>query len=233
MTLNSKLNISVSIALIFGLLLSCINEQHTRFDHTSVDTVSNPKSPFHLDNGYKGEDRHIWQRPELVIGLMGDVQGKTIVDIGAGSGYFAFKFLRSFSSVIAVDIDQRMVDLMNEEKSIYPEALQKRFEARLAKPDDPMVEPGEADIIFIANTTAYFKNRVAYFRNLKAAINPTGGLLMIIDFKIKHTPIGPSSEYRLPLRAIEDSLIEAGYEITTSDDTSLDYQYIVIARPIR
>jgi hypothetical protein len=54
---------------------------------------------------------------------------------------------------------------------------------------------------------------------------------MIIDYKITRLPINaPPKALRLYLDKLEDMLIGAGFELIGSDDTSLDYQYIVQAK---
>lgn len=208
--------------LLGVLLVSCLNERPTRFDHTTPEIE--PKE----DSNYQGEDRHIWQRPDYVISRFGDLTGKTVADLGAGSGYFSYRFLKRGAEVIAIDIDSKMINFMREEISFYPDTLQERFEARLATPNDPMLKSEEIDYLFVSNTYPYIQNRVSYFTDLKEAFK-TGGKLIIVDFKKKHTPIGPPQQDRLPLGIVEEELIKAGYAIEKSDDTSLSFQYIIIA----
>ena len=52
---------------------------------------------------------------------------------------------------------------------------------------------------------------------------------MIVDFKKKITSIGPDLEQRLAQGEVEKELLNAGYQILLSDDTTLKYQYIIIA----
>ena len=56
--------------------------------------------------------RIVWQKPEEVVRLLGDISDKTIADIGAGSGYFTFRFALKAKKVIAIDIDPTMIKLM-------------------------------------------------------------------------------------------------------------------------
>ena len=175
------------------------------------------------------QDRTIWQKPYTIIEMLGDISNKTIADIGAGSGYFSFRFIFKAKKVIAIDIEKQLIDMMNNEKSYYAKEIQDKFEARLATPTDSKLNDQEADIVFISNTYTYIDNRVAYLKSLYPKIS-SKGKIMIIDFKKKLTPIGPDQKDRLAQIEVEQELLNAGYQIESSDDTSLDYQYIIIAR---
>ena len=179
---------------------------------------------------YDNTNRVVWQKPEVVIDLLGNLEGKTIADIGAGTGFFALRLAPKAKKVIAIDIDPRFTSYLDSLKAFeLPEDVQERLETRLALPDDPKLAQGEADIVMIVNTFMYIKDQVAYLENLKRGISD-GGLLLIIDFKKKRTPLGPPSQIRVPLFEVEDKLIKAGYREVMTNDTALDYQYIVTAR---
>jgi ubiquinone/menaquinone biosynthesis C-methylase UbiE len=211
-----------STFVVIGLL-GCLNEQPTRFDHTKIEPAEEEKPLRTVQN------RHIWQRPDFVLDRLGDINDKTIADIGAGSGYFAFRFLKAGARVIAVDIDANMIELMESEVRLLPDSLANRFDARMTTPKSPGLEQEEADIVFIANTYTYLVDRASYLEDLLPCIRP-GGELMIIDFKKKQTEIGPPMENRLALGQVEEELTQAGFEIIESDDTSLAFQYIIRAK---
>jgi SAM-dependent methyltransferase len=172
----------------------------------------------------------IWQKPDLIINLLGDLQNKTVADIGAGTGFFAFRLVSKAKKVIAIDIDKRFVDYMDSLKILeLPENLQAKLEPRLAEPNDPHLKPGEADVILIVNTFMYIRNRAEYLKNLQKGM-AANGKLIIIDFKKKRTPIGPPNEMRLPIHEVEEALYTAGFRNIETNDTALDYQYFVIAQ---
>ncbi|MBK9108354.1 MAG: class I SAM-dependent methyltransferase [Saprospiraceae bacterium] len=174
-------------------------------------------------------DRTVWQKPYDVIHKLGSLEGKVIADIGAGSGYFSFRFIHEAEKVIAIDIDPDLIQMMDQEKIYYKKEIQDRFEARLAEKDDPKLKDGEVDIIFIANTYTYIQNRKNYLKALLPKFKP-GGQLMIVDFKKKLTPIGPAQNCRMAQSDIEQELLDAGYSILDSDDLMLEYQYIIVAK---
>jgi len=178
---------------------------------------------------YESKDRVIWQKPDLVISLLNGLEGKTVADIGAGTGYFAFRLVPKAKKVIAVDIDPRFIDFMDSIKVRLPEAYQRRFETRLAKPNNPMLAPEEVDAVIVVNTYGYLRQRVPYLKILLAGMKPQATLL-VIDFKKNSLPIGPSNEFKVALIDVMRELEAAGFQITQVDQESLDYQYIVIAQ---
>lgn len=175
------------------------------------------------------QDRSLWQRPYEIMEMLGPLEDQVVADIGAGSGYFAFRFIHKARKVIAVDIEQELIDLMNAEKMYYMPEIQARFEARLATESDPQLQDQEVDVVFMSNTYGYLKNRIFYLKNLKNKLR-AGGRIMIVDFKKKLTPFGPPMEQRMAQGDVESELIAAGYRILISDDEKLKYQYVIVAQ---
>lgn len=173
--------------------------------------------------------RLVWQKPEDVIALLGDLSGKTVADIGAGSGFFTIRFALKAKKVIAIDIDSIMLKYIKTIQQRLPIDIQEKIETRLALPDDPLLSAEEADIVVIINTIAYIDHRNDYLKTVFNGIKP-GGEIMILDFKMKQLAIeAPPLENRVPLNQIELDLTGAGYVNIRSDDRTLDYQYIVFA----
>jgi ubiquinone/menaquinone biosynthesis C-methylase UbiE len=219
----------IGLALLIGLW-GCF-EHKSRFDDSDSIDFNGFDSLYgdtNMSATYKGEDRFHWQRPDIVIELMGDISDKTVVDLGAGSGYFAFRLVKKAQKVIAIDIDTNMIALLEEEKGYYPTEIQQRIETRLAEPNDPKLRSQEADIVLIVNTYTFINDRVAYFQKLRDKLKP-GGMVIIVDFKKRNLPIGPSKEHKVPILLVEDELQAAGFKSIESDDLTLAYQYIIKA----
>ena len=177
---------------------------------------------------YELDSRVIWQRPELVMNVLGPLDETTIADIGAGTGYFAFRLAAAGADVIAIDIDPRAIAFMQSEKERYSEEVQQRFTTRLANPTDANLANGEVDVILMVNTYIYIDDRINYFKKLREGLQ-SNGQLVIIDFKKKKTTIGPDIEDRISLKDVQRELRSAGYVILDVDETTLEYQYMVRA----
>lgn len=177
-------------------------------------------------------NRSLWQNPIKVIQQMGDLEGKTVADIGAGPyGFFTLNIAAksNVGKVLALDIDPEALAYIEKSKSLLPKEMGDKIETRKVAPDDPNLKEGEADIILVVNTAPYFKDRVDYFKKAKKGL-PPDGKIVVIDFKKRYTEgAGPPIDSRVPLGEIEQDLRAAGYSNIEADDRSLEYQYIIIA----
>lgn len=194
----------------------------------STGTNGKPKSEG-LTEDYTHTDRVIWQKPDMVLNLLGGLEGKAVADIGAGTGFFTLRMAQKARKVIAIDIDQRFVNYLDSIKMLeLPEKLQSRIETRLGKPDNPQLKTGEVNVVVIVNTFMYIRDQVGYLKILREALTP-GGKILIVDFKKKRTPVGPPNDIRVPIHVVEEALYSAGYKNVIANDTALDYQYILVA----
>ncbi|HFA48574.1 MAG TPA: class I SAM-dependent methyltransferase [Bacteroidetes bacterium] len=230
------------LLLFFFLLTGCHSEPPTGSatskpvpltDTSNQQTAADEEKAASLEKllkQYNPPGRDAWQKPEKVIGKMGDLSDKVVADLGAGSGEFSFRLAQEAKKVIALEIDERFIQLMDSLKLIQlkPE-FQHRLETRKVTPTDSKLKPGEADIILIVNTYIYIKDRINYLKHL-LEVMPEGGQIIIVDFKKKRIPIKfPRQETRLELYKVENELYRAGFKNIVSDDSSLNYQYIVSA----
>lgn len=200
-------------------------------NHTDIpkDTNNTLESKEGVTEVYENTNRVIWQKPEMIINLMGKLEDKVVADIGAGRGYFTFPLAEKAKKVIAIDIDRRFINYLDSAK-VYelPDEYQHKMETRLGLENDPRLKPGEVDMVLIVNTFMYIPNKLEYLKLLKNCLSEKGQLI-IVDFKKKRTPLGPPSDIRLPLFEVEEMLYEAGYSKINANDTALDYQYIMVA----
>jgi SAM-dependent methyltransferase len=196
---------------------------------TDTTEVKDSENTAGITEDYNDTQRLIWQKPEVVIDLLGDLENQTVADIGAGTGFFSLRLAQKAKKVIAIDIDPRFIEYLDSAKVWeLPEMYQDRLEARLARPKDPKLKANEADVAIIVNTYIYIPDRVNYVKNLMKGLSDNGKLL-IVDFKKKRTPVGPPRSVRIPLYKVEEELYKAGYSSVKTFDTMLDYQYVLIA----
>lgn len=228
-----KMN-QLQLLIFIGLISTSIgcwdsSQQLNNIDHASLfpneflDSLTTYRS--------ESEDRFAWQKPDLVISKLGELNGKVIADIGAGTGYFTFRLYRNAKKVIATEIDTNLIDLIEVLKSDLDLEEQKKIETRLDYKNRPNLGEEEVDIAMIINTVGYLEDKALYLSEIRKSLTEKGELV-IVDFNMKDIPesIAPPVEYRVSLLQLEHLLEEVGYTSVVVDYRSLEYQYIVKAR---
>src|SRR5688572_15705163 len=144
--------------------------------------------------------RDAWQQPEAVLDLMKIAPASTVVDLGAGTGYFVPGLSRRVGAqgkVLALDVEPKMVEFL--ERRLHDNKLG-NVEARLVQPNDPGLSPGSVSRILIVNTWHHIGERLIYAKKLAAALDPQGEV-WIVDFTLE-ADRGPPPEYRIPAEQV-------------------------------
>lgn len=179
---------------------------------------------------FEVDGREIWQKPEEVIDLLGDIKGKTVLDLGAGTGYFSIRLARHGAKVIAADVDSRFLDYIKQR--VPAEGTDGGVvETRQVPYDDPGLAPAEVDAVLMVDVYHHIEHRSTYFTKLRKGMKP-GSPLVIVDFH-PHKPSkeGPPVLMRVAPKQVESELRKAGFtEFRWQDENWLTYQYAVIAR---
>ena len=221
----------LAIALIALNARQQNRERPGGYQSTDSQTTHNHETTNGIDDlrqDWESRDRLVWQKPDMVIKRLGDLSLKTVADLGAGTGFFAFRLVPIAKKTIALDIDPRFITFMDSAKKEMNAELRSRFEARLVEFDDAKLKKGEVDAVIIVNTYMYISDRVAYMQKLRQGISK-GGMVLIVDYKEKNIPVGPPTNSKVSVSTVEKELKQAGFKNIKSDDTSLDYQYIITA----
>ena len=196
-----------------------------------VDTAAtNVREPFDLQvRKYEDPKRQTWQDPKFVIEALGNLNDLVIADLGSGTGYFTFQMAVPAQKVIAVDIEQRFLNYIEDRKSeMYDRFLAEKIETRLTTPNSPSLKENEVDVVLIVNTIAYIKERDQYLQVLKKGMN-NNGRVVIVDYKDGNMPVGPNEDSKVSVAKISNELKEAGFIIDKVDNQSLQYQYLIKA----
>ena len=115
-----------------------------------------------------------------VMDILGITPGKTVADIGAGSGWFTMRAARRVGEgggVYAVDINPESIRYVDERAK--KEKLH-NVKTILSKADDPLLPAGAVDAVLLLKTYHEVAEPVALMRNLRVALRP-GAKVGIID----------------------------------------------------
>jgi len=220
------------LLLLFLLLVAACNSKKAQdFTIVKVDTAKSRKvESFDLQiRKYEDPKRQAWQDPKFVMEALGDLTNLVIADIGAGTGYFTFQLAVHANKVIAIDIEQRFLNYIEDRKSeMYNKELAEKIETRLTSPDRPSLNNKEADLVLIVNTVGYIKDRALYMKILLRGMNDNGRIV-IVDYSEGELPVGPPKEDKVGVNEISEVLENAGFIVDLIDRKSLQYQYLIKA----
>jgi ubiquinone/menaquinone biosynthesis C-methylase UbiE len=172
-------------------------------------------------------DRAAWQRPDTVVAALGLTGKETVVDLGAGSGYFTFPIARALpqGKVIALDVEPEMI------RHVHHKAMTEgiaNVQAAFGKSDDPSV-PAGADLVFMCDVLHHVADRPAWISKLATEMKP-GARLVVVEFKEGDLPEGPPKAAKIPRAEIVALANGAGLELVEEKPELLPYQTFLVFR---
>jgi len=210
----------IKVSVIIALS-GCGNSTHEK---GKANNYMHKSSFEELTKKFEDPEREKWQKPNLVIEKLGDIAGKKIADIGAGTGYFSRKLAQKGASIIALDVDDQFLNYINTHSH---DSLD--ITTRKVPFNSPKLDSAEVNAVVIVNTYHHIENRYDYFRDVWRGIKP-GGQLIVVDFKKEKTPNGPPVEMRIAGFKVMRELQKAGFIKVVIDIKTLDYQYLITAK---
>jgi len=105
-----------------------------------------------------------------VMDILGIASGKTVADIGAGSGWFTVRAARragETGTVYAVDINPEAIHYINDRAQ--KEQLH-NVKTILSTPDDPMLPAGAVDAVLMLKTYHEIAQPVTLLRKVRASL---------------------------------------------------------------
>ena len=171
-------------------------KEDRKFDPRSIDKLNNP-ARFEREN------------PDVVWKELGLRDPRVLVDIGAGTGFFAIPFSRKGAGITvhACDLQDEMLAWLREHlpadvrERVLPVKME---ETRVPLPD------GIADLVYMINLHHELEDPAAImaesFRLLRK-----GGTVLVMDWKKGDTPSGPPQEIRVTVKQIRKDIGTAGF----------------------
>jgi cyclopropane fatty-acyl-phospholipid synthase-like methyltransferase len=162
-----------------------------------------------------------------VMDLLAIDPGRSVADIGAGSGWFTVRAARRVASsgtVYAVDINPEAIRYI--EQRAKKEQLH-NIKTVLSKPDDPQLPSGSVDAVLLLKTYHEIAHPIALLSNLRLSLKP-GAKIGIIDRN------GNGENHGVNKDVVIREAAQAGYELRDFQDfvkgDGMDYFLIFTAK---
>jgi ubiquinone/menaquinone biosynthesis C-methylase UbiE len=183
-----------------------------------MDKVFKPENKHKLDN----EERRRMIPPESVLNLMEINSGETILDIGAGLGYFAIpalQYIGKTGNIIAADLS---LEMLEELKKRIPENTE-NLEIIHCSPYKIEIVQKSIDKILMAFVFHEINEQKEYLMHLKPMLKDNG-TIHIVEWEKTESPMGPPLHERLSVDDLSKIAKEAGYSIFKHHQIN-EYQY--------
>jgi predicted methyltransferase len=168
-------------------------------------------------------NRGSWQRPDIVSSLI-TRPDMTVVDLGAGTGYFADLFSPQLpeGKIIALDPESSLTTWMEERKK--RDSLDNVSIHQIAE-DDPGLDQlsNEIDLLFVGYTYFHFDDPVTYFSDKVYPYVQDRTVVAIADM----APVQGQPRRTVSAQQVIIEMTEAGFQLDAEPTTLYD-QYLLI-----
>ena len=222
---------SVLVAILaLGLLLPVAS----RLPTAAQGYAQSPAPARKTSTPYTG-DLSIFETPgrderlqiDRVMDMLAIIPGKTVADIGAGSGWFSVRAARRVTetgTVFAVDINPESIQYID--RRVQDEHLH-NIKTILSHADDPMIPANSLDSALLLKTYHEVANPITLLTNLRKALKP-GARLGIIDRN------GNGEDHGVKKDVVIREAKQAGYQLLESADfvkpDKVDYFLVFIRK---
>jgi SAM-dependent methyltransferase len=218
--------------LVLALLVSCQMVSQDSVQGAAQGPATAPAEHRKTSEPYTG-DLSIFDSPgrderlqiNRVMDILGITPGKTVADIGAGSGWFTVRAARRVGAggvVYAVDINPdsiRYIDARAQKEQL------RNVKTILGKADDPLLPVAGVDAVLLLKTYHEVAEPVALLRNLRAALR-SGAKIGIIDRN------GNGEDHGVGRDVVLHEATQAGYRLLEQYDfvkgDKMDYFLVLV-----
>ncbi len=167
------------------------------------------------------------ERTDLLFRNLPLAPDDTVVDLGAGSGYFSFPIAERLpdGQVLAVDIQQEMLDIIARRAR---EAGVSNVVPVLATAENPNIPQGSANLALLVDAYHEFSHPREVMHGVYKGLVP-GGLVVLVEYRgeDRRVPIKPL--HKMTEAQARKELEAAGFEFVENRDY-LPQQHVLIFR---
>jgi ubiquinone/menaquinone biosynthesis C-methylase UbiE len=183
--------------------------------------------------GYGGIDwldrseREKEEEPAKLVEALAVKEGMTVADVGAGSGYHAFRLaplVGDKGKVLAVDIQKEMLEVITTRAK---KEKVTNIETVLGTDKDPKLPEGKVDLIYLVDVYHEFEHPYEMTEKLVAALKP-GGRIVFVEFREEDPKVPIKPVHKMSERQVIKEMAEFPVLEHTKTYDKLPWQHVVI-----
>lgn len=154
-------------------------------------------------------ERMRFLNPEIIIDKLGLTGEMVLADLGCGTGFFSIPASRRVKKVYALDIQQRMLDILLDK---IKKGKITNIEVILTEESSIPLPGNSVDVLILVNVFHELDDRSSILKEVKRVLT-SKSRLMIIDWKKIKMDAGPPIEERLDEKEVIGICCENGFNI--------------------
>lgn len=180
----------------------------------------------HLGAGWlERPEREAEEKPTILLDSLKLEPDDVVADIGAGTGYFTFRLAERVPQgrVLAVDIQQEMLDLLNAAEA---ERGLTNVEPLLGTVDDPKLPAGEVDLVLMVDAYHEFDHPAEMMAGIVQSLAP-GGRVALVEYRGEDPNVGIKPLHTMTQAQAIKEMAAAGLEHVETID-ALPKQHLML-----
>ncbi len=171
-------------------------------------------------------EREVEEQPNKLIRSLRLKGDEVVADIGAGSGYYTFRFATKVpkGKVLAVEIQQEMLDLLSQRKQATGI---KNVELVLGTEKDPAMGDSRVDLILMVDVYHEFNFPFEMIESMVKSLKP-GGRIAFVEFRLEDPQVPIKLVHKMTEKQLRKEMLD--HPRLAHDETieTLPWQHIIV-----
>jgi precorrin-6B methylase 2 len=171
-------------------------------------------------------EREIEEQPAKLIRALRLKGDEVVADIGAGSGYYTFRFATKVpkGKVLAVEIQPEMLELLEKRKAATGI---KNVELVLGKENDPAMGDSRVDLVVMVDVYHEFNYPFEMIESMVKSLKP-GGRIAFVEFRLEDPSVPIKLVHKMTEKQLRKEMKD--HPMLEHDETieTLPWQHIIV-----
>ncbi|MDF1656041.1 MAG: class I SAM-dependent methyltransferase [Verrucomicrobiales bacterium] len=174
-------------------------------------------------------DREGEEKPSLVMGQLDLANDAVVADIGAGSGYFSFLLapLVPEGKVVAVDIQQEMLDFIEGKKKLKQVS---NIQTHLGTIEDTKLEAESVDLALMVDAYHEFSHPREMAESIVEGLKP-GGRIIFLEYRGEDPGVPIKPLHKMTVKQVTREMVAVGMEFVEVRDFLPIQHFLVYQKP--
>ncbi len=175
------------------------------------------------------KDREGEEKPSLVMKNLELKPDAVVADIGAGSGYFSFLLaeLVPKGKVIAVDIQQEMLDFVEGKKKLRKIS---NVETLLGTIEDTKLPEKQVDLVILVDAYHEFSHPYEMMSSIFKGLKP-GGRVVFLEYRGEDPSVPIKPLHKMTVKQVKQEMEAVGLQFVELRDFLPIQHFLVFERP--